>query len=384
MRIIGVVTVARSDYGIYLPVLHRIQNDPDLRLQLYVGGMHLSPEFGMTVRQIENDGFNIAARVEMLLSSDSPEGIAKATGLGILGFAQALATTPCDILLVLGDRFEMLAAVIAALPFNIPIAHLHGGELTEGAIDDAIRHAITKISHLHFVATQQYARRIIQMGEEPWRVTVSGAPALDNLHRLAILSREELATKYGCDLRPPFLLLTYHPVTREYDQTEAHVNALLNVLDNIDARLVFTYPNADTGGRIIIEKLRQFVQSRPHAFLAVNLGTQTYFSMMHHAAAMVGNSSSGVLEAASFKLPVLNIGNRQEGRLRSRNVIDVNCTEADITEGLRRVLSPGFRASLTNLSNPYGDGQAAERIVTRLKTVETGRKLLIKHFEDAL
>lgn len=384
MRTIGVVTVARSDYGIYLPVLRRIQADPDLRLRLYVGGMHLSPEFGLTVHQIERDGFEIVARVEMLLSSDSPEGIAKSTGLGVIGFAQALAAMPCDLLLVLGDRFDTFAAVVAALPFNLPIVHLHGGELTTGAIDDAIRHAITKMSHLHFVATQEYARRVIQMGEAPWRVTVSGAPALDNLHQIAFLSRDELANRYSFDLRPPFLLITYHSVTRIYEQTGAQMRALLTALDAVDARLVFTYPNADTSGRIIIAMIEQFVKARPHAQLAINLGTTGYFSMMRHAAAMVGNSSSGIIEAASFSLPVVNVGNRQDGRLRGSNVIDVDATETDITTGIRRALSPEFRASLTELVNPYGDGHAAERIVARLKTVELTSDLLIKRFEDAL
>ena len=380
MRTIGVVTVARSDYGIYRPVLQRIQEDSGLDLHLFVTGMHLSPEFGMTVQAIEQDGFEISDRVEMLLSSETPEGIAKSMGLGTLGFAQAYARSQLDILLVLGDRFEMHAAVVAALPFNIPVAHIHGGELTEGAIDDAIRHSITKMSHLHFVATETYAQRVIQMGEEPWRVVISGAPGLDNFREIQLLSREELGERYDVDLRDPFFLITYHPVTLEYEQTENQIDALLAALEETDATLVFTYPNADTGSRLIIDRVRDFVARHRRAHFLINLGTQGYFSMMSCAAAMIGNSSSGIIEAASFKLPVVNIGNRQKGRVRGKNVIDVGCSRKEILAGISKATSSDFSKAISNLGNPYGDGQAAERIVDKLKHVELNKTLLVKRF----
>jgi len=380
MRTIGVITVARSDYGIYQPVLQRIQEDPDLRLRLIVTGMHLSPEFGLTVRTIEQDGFEIGERIEMLLSSDTPEGIAKSMGLGTIGFAQAYARLRPDILLVLGDRFEMHAAVVAALPFKIPVAHIHGGESTEGAIDEAIRHSITKMSHLHFVATEAYAQRVIQMGEEPWRVVVSGAPSLDNLHRIHLLSREELEEQYELDLKDPLLLVTYHPVTLEYEQTEMQMRELLAALEGVDATLIFTYPNADICGRLIIQMIREFTAERQQAQLVVNFGTQGYFSMMKHAAAMVGNSSSGIIEAASFKLPVVNVGSRQRGRVRGKNVIDVGYARAEILAGIEKAISPEFRATLSDMVNPYGNGHAAERIVDKLKHVKLSDELLLKRF----
>jgi len=383
MRTIGVVTVGRSDYGIYLPVLQRIQEEPELSLRLFVAGMHLSPEFGLTVREIERDGFEIAERVEMLLSSDTPEGIAKSMGLGTISFAQVYARSRPDILLVLGDRFEMHTAVVASLPFKIPVAHIGGGESTEGAIDEAMRHSITKMSHLHFVAIEAYAQRVIQMGEEPWRVVVSGAPALDNLNKINLLGREEMEKQYELDLKPPLLLVTYHPVTLEYEQTETHIRELLAALEEVDGTIVFTYPNADTRSRLIIQMIREFTEKRSRAQIAVNLGTRGYFSMMKLATAMVGNSSSGIIEAASFKLPVVNIGSRQQGRVRGRNVIDVGCARGEILAGIEKAVSQEFCNSLVDLVNTYGDGHAAERIVDRLKHVELNDGLLRKHFYKA-
>lgn len=380
MRTIGVITVARSDYGIYLPILQQIQKDPDLRLFLIVAGMHLSPEFGLTGEIIERDGFKIDERVEMLLSSDTPAGIAKSMGLGTIGFAQTYARVRPDILLVLGDRFEMHAAVVASLPFKIPIAHIHGGESTVGAIDEALRHSMTKMSHLHFVATDIYAQRVIQMGEEPWRVVVSGAPGLDNLHKIRLLDRDELAQQLGLDLASPFLLITFHPVTLEDEQTEMQIQALLAALEQVDMSLIFTHPNADTRSRFIIQMIQAFVTRCQRAELVINLGTENYFSMMKWAGAMVGNSSSGIIEAASFKLPVVNIGTRQQGRVRDKNVIDVGYTSAEILVGINRATSPEFSATLSELVNPYGDGRAAERIVDTLKQVRINKSLLMKRF----
>ena len=382
MRKIGVVTVARSDYGIYLPILKKIQADPDLQLQLIVSGMHLSPEFGMTVQAIEADGFAIGDRVEMLLSSDTPEGIAKSMGLGTIGFAQSYARCCPDILLVLGDRFEMHAAALAALPFKIPIAHIHGGELTQGAIDDALRHSITKLAHLHFVATEEYARRVIQLGEEPWRVTVSGAPSLDNLNEIQLLSVSELERQHGLNLKKPPLLVTFHPVTLEYEQTQWQISELLKALSELDLPIIFTLPSADTNGRIIIQAIEAFARNHSSAWIFENLGTVSYFSLMNVATAMVGNSSSGIIEAASFKLPVVNIGTRQEGRLRNENVIDTDYDRINISQAIDRSLSSPFRDCLTKLQNLYGVGDAANSIVNKLREIPLTDKLITKQFHD--
>lgn len=381
-RRIGVVTTSRADYGIYRPVLTAIAADPELELVLLVTGMHLAPEFGHTVRAIEADGFPIAERVEMLLASDSPEAVSKSMGLGTIGFSQVYARSRPDILLVLGDRFEMLAAAVAAMPFAIPIAHIHGGETTQGLIDEAIRHSITKMSHLHFAATDVYARRIVQMGEQPWRVTCTGAPSLDNLHTLSLLDRDELAQRIGAPIADGTLLVTFHPVTLEYDQTAKHVDELLAALAASGRPLIFTYPNADTAGRQIIERIREFVTAHHHAVAVANLGTQGYFSLLAQVTAMVGNSSSGIAEAASFQLPVVNIGNRQGGRLHGHNVLDCPCERHAIQTAIERATSAEFIASLAGMKNPYGDGTAAAQIVARLKSIELNAELLLKRFWD--
>ena len=383
MRSIGVVSVGRSDYGIYLPILRRMQAEPDLKLALFVSGMHLSPDFGLTVRAIEADGFEIAERVEMLVASDTPQGIAKSIGLGVIGFSQAFARSRPDILVILGDRFDMYAAAVAALPFQIPVAHIHGGEVTYGAIDDALRHSMTKLSHLHFVSTQTYKQRVEQLGEEPWRITVSGAPGLDHLHSLQFLTAAELERRYHLLLDPPPLLVTFHPVTLEYEQVEWQVDELLSALEASDLPVVFTMPNADTGNSVVRKKIIEFSETHSRIWRLDNLGTQAYFSMMKHAAAMVGNSSSGIIEAASFKLPVVNIGSRQGGRIRAANVIDAGYDHQEIQHAIQKATAPAFREALRDLQNPYGDGQAAERIVECLKTVRLDERLLAKRFFDA-
>lgn len=382
MRTLGLVTVARSDYGIYLPLLRKIQADAETQLRLIVSGMHLAPEFGRTVEVIEEDGFEIAEKVEMLVASDTPEAIAKSMGLGAIGFAQAFARLRPDILIVLGDRFEMHAAALCALPFKIPVAHIHGGELTEGAIDDALRHSMTKLSHLHFVSTDEYARRVIQLGEEPWRVTVSGAPSLDNLLETKLLSIGELEDKFHLSLDKPPLLVTYHPVTLEYEQTEVQARELLAALSSCERPIVFTAPNADTGGRVVAQMIKDYVAAHAFAHLVDNLGTQAYFSLMAEAAVMVGNSSSGIIEAATFKLPVVNIGTRQKGRVRGANVIDVGYRREEIMAGIEKALQADFRDSLSGMTNPYGNGAAADRIIARLKAVPLDQRLLVKRFQD--
>jgi UDP-hydrolysing UDP-N-acetyl-D-glucosamine 2-epimerase len=382
MKKIGVITVARSDYGIYFPVLSRIHKDAQLELCLMVSGMHLSPEFGLTVQDIANDGFPIAAKVDMLLSSDRPAGITKSMGLGTLGFAEVYDRLRPDILLVLGDRFEMMAATLAALPFKIPVAHIHGGELSEGAFDDALRHAITKLSHLHFVATDEYARRVLQLGEPAWRITVTGAPGLDNLDQVQLLSLEEFEKKYNISLDKPPLLVTFHPVTLQYEQTQWQVGELLTALDNFNRPMIFTLPNADTKGRIIIQMIADFVGRKPNRWRLDNLGTQGYFSLMSLSAAMVGNSSSGIVEAPSFELPVVNIGRRQQGRIRAANVIDVDYKHEDIILGIKEALSPKFKKKLRGMRNPYRSGSASKKIIKRLKEVDLDENLIVKRFHD--
>ena len=382
MRTIGVVTVGRSDYGIYLPILRRIQADPDLRLHLIVSGAHLAPEFGLTVNMIQADGFEIGERIEMLLASDSPEGVAKSTGIGVIGFAQAFAHFRPDILLVLGDRFEMHAAALAALPFNLPVAHIHGGEVTQGAMDDALRHSLTKLSHLHFVSTPEYARRVAQLGEEAWRTTVSGAPSLDNLRTMALPTREQLETQFGFCLQPAPLLVTFHPVTLEFEQTEWQIAELTAALNQLDVPVIFTMPNADTRNSIIRHHIAEYVRAHSSAWSVDNFGTQNYFGVIQFAAAMVGNSSSGVIEAPSFKLPVVNIGTRQDGRMRAANVIDVGYARDEIVAGVQRAIAPAFREQLCGLANPYGDGHAAERIIARLKSAALDDRLIRKVFCD--
>ncbi len=385
MRRICVVTVARSDYGILRPLLRRIDEAPDLELSLVAAGTHLAPEFGNTIEEIRGDGFEIALTVDLSLASDRPGGIARSMGLGTIGFAQAYEQLRPDLLVVLGDRFEMQAAALAAVPFLIPIAHIAGGALSGGAIDDAFRHAITKLSNLHFVETEDYARRVVQMGEEPWRVHCTGALGLDNLNEIERLSLDDLDRRFDLELEAgePPLLVTFHPVTREYKETRRYMEALLAALEDCGRPLVFTYPNADTNGRVIIEMIERFLRDCPRARCVPHFGTVGYFRLMSQAAAMVGNSSSGIVEAASFKLPVVNIGTRQLGRLAPENVVATGYGRDDILEGIHRVTSPDFRNGLKTLVNPYGDGHAAERMVEVLRTVALDEARLIqKTFHD--
>ena len=380
-KTIGVVTTSRSDYGIYFPILKKIQ-ESTFNLKLFVTGMHLSPEFDKTIDNITHDGFPIAETIEMLLSSDSPDAISKSMGLGIIAFSQCFTKKRPDILIVLGDRFEMYSAVIAALPYKIPIAHIHGGEITQGAIDDVIRHSITKHSHLHFVSTTEYARRVHQMGEEKWRIEVSGAPGLDNLNHIKLLNKKELETLLNISFQGSPVIVTFHPVTLEYEHTEWQINELLSALANINKPIVFTSPNADTNGRIIINKINQFVNKSEDSFYIKNLGTQAFFSLMNIASVMIGNSSSGIIESASFKLPVINIGTRQKGRVKGKNVIDVDYKKESIAKAIKNAINPIFKKSLKNIDNPYGDGNAAERIIQKLNNTLFDQHFLNKRFQN--
>lgn len=385
MRKITVITGSRAEYGLLYWIIKDIHEDPDLDLQLIVTGMHLSPEFGLTVKEIEKDGFPIAERVEMLLSSDTEAAIATSMGLGMIGFAKAYEHLRPDIVVALGDRFEILSAVSAAVPFRIPIAHIHGGESTEGAMDELFRHAITKMSHIHFTAAETYKKRIMQMGESPDSVFCFGAPGLDNIYKLPLMTKNELLKELGISTDKKIGVVTYHPVTLEESSSESQMNEILKAVSNFnDIYWVVTGTNADAGGRAIMKRIGDFVCSNTDkGKVFSSLGQLRYLSLLKHASVMVGNSSSGLLEAPSFELPVVNIGDRQKGRIKVMNVIDVaECRERTIREAIERALSPEFRQSLKGMKNPYGQGNASERIVEKLKTVNIKQGLIKKRFHN--
>ena len=385
MRKIAVVTGTRAEYGLLYWIIKGIHDDPELELQLVVTGMHLSPEFGLTVKDIEKDGFPIADRVEMLLSSDTETAISISMGLGMIGFAKAYERLKPDILVVLGDRFEILAAVSAAVPFRMPVAHIHGGESTEGAMDELFRHAITKMSHIHFPAVKSYADRIMQMGEQPENVFCFGAPGLDHIYKLRLMDAEELSSTLGIPYDRKIGIVTYHPVTLEQNTSEVHISELLEAVKKFpDVFWIFTISNADTSGRIIGRKIEDFLNKNPErGKLFVSLGQLRYLSLMKHASVMVGNSSSGIIETPSFELPVVNIGSRQLGRMRAMNVIDVpECNETYITGAVHKALSAEFKNSLKGIRNPCGDGNASDRIVEKLKNCQLGERLIKKKFYE--
>jgi UDP-hydrolysing UDP-N-acetyl-D-glucosamine 2-epimerase len=381
VRRVGVVTVGRSDYGIYRPVVRTLAGHDELSAELYVGEAHFQERFGRTVADIEADGFPIGADVRYGVEGDDSLDTARMLGTAITAFAEAFRERRPDMLLVLGDRFEMLAAALAALPLTIPVAHLHGGESSEGAIDESSRHALTKLSHLHFAATEESARRIIQLGEEPWRVIVSGAPALDAIAGMRLLSDDELS-KRGIRLEGDVLLVTYHPVTLEPDRSLEGLLQMLTAIERVGLGAIFTYPNIDSGHHEIIDAIERFAASSDRYTVVRHLGSDAYFTIMSRAAAMVGNSSSGIIEAASFRLPVVDVGDRQRGRLRPANVIHVDGEADAVAESIARAVSAGFRAGLADLVNPYGDGHASERIAERLVSIPIDGRLLMKRFFD--
>lgn len=368
MRKICIITGTRAEYGLLRWVMQGIKDDPELTLQIIATGMHLSPEFGLTYREIEQDGFRIDRKVEMLTSSDTPVGIAKSMGLGLIGFADALNELRPDMIVVLGDRFEIFSAVAAALVARIPVAHLHGGETTEGAFDEAIRHSITKMSHLHFVAAEEYRQRVIQLGEQPERVFLVGGLGIDNIKRLKLLDRAELEASLGFRLGKKSLLITFHPVTLETATAADQMAELLAALADLrDTQLVFTMPNADTDGRVLIGMVEQFVAQHANARAYTSLGQLRYLSCIAHVDGVVGNSSSGLAEAPSFKKGTINIGDRQRGRLQAVSVINCEPTRQSIAAALGRLYNADFQASLSQVRNPYGEGGASEKVVETIK-----------------
>ena len=381
-RKICIVTGTRAEYGCLRWVMEGIRQSPALELQIIATGKHLSPEFGLTYREIEHDGFTIDRKVEMLLSSDTPTGLAKSMGLGLIGFGDALQQLQPDLMLVLGDRFEIFSAAAAAMVARTPIAHLHGGESTEGAIDEAIRHSITKMSHLHFVAAEEYRKRVIQLGEHPERVFLVGGLGIDNIRKLTLLDRPTLEASLGFMLGRRNLLVTYHPVTLEHATSCMQMAELLAALETLeDTHLIFTMPNADTDGRVLMDMVEQFVAEHANARAYTSLGQMRYLSCLRHVDGVVGNSSSGLAEAPSFRKGTINIGDRQRGRLKAASVIDCSPDRQSIGTALQRLYSPAFQATLDAVRNPYGEGGASEKVVHVLQDYPL-ESILKKSFHD--
>jgi UDP-hydrolysing UDP-N-acetyl-D-glucosamine 2-epimerase len=375
-RRIGVITTSRADYShLYWP-LRELSVHPDVELAVFALGAHLSPEFGSTLKEIERAGFPIQARIECLLSSDTDTGMAKTIGIAILGLADALTTWRPDILLLIADRYEMLAPASVALALRIPVAHIEGGEVSQGAIDDQVRNALTKLAHIHFTSTSTARRRVISMGEEPARVHHAGAPSLDHLKRSALLDRATLEAKLTIKFSTPTVLAAWHPVTILED-TNAEADAFFGALAAAPGQLLFVYPNSDAGSYALIERTRALATMRGNTRVFINLDAATYWSLLGQVDCMVGNSSSGIMEAASFALPVVNVGMRQQGRERARNIIDAPAETAAIQAALHDALKPEFRESLRGMTNPYGNGAASKTIAHILTSVRL-EGLLIK------
>lgn len=375
-RRIGVVTTSRADYSHLFWPLRELAAHPEIELGVFVLGPHLSPEFGQTIHEIERDGFPIVARIECLLSSDTDTGMAKTIGVAILGLADAFTAWRPDLLLLIADRYEILAPAATALALRIPMAHIEGGEVSQGAIDDQVRNALTKMAHVHFTSTELARRRVIAMGEQPSRVHRAGAPSLDHLKRSKLLDRTELEARLGLRIGQPSILVGWHPVTILSD-TNAEADPLFAALAQAAGQLIFVYPNTDAGSHALIERTRALGSTRPDTHIFVNLDAVTYWSLLGQVDAMIGNSSSGIMEAASFALPVVNVGMRQQGRERSRNVIDAPAGTSAISAALTQAVGPDFRAGLRGMTNLYGDGTAASTIVGILASVPL-EGLLIK------
>ena len=364
-RTIAVVTTSRADYSpLYWP-LKDLAAHTEVDLKLIVLAAHLSPEYGATISEIERDGFSIASRIECLLSSDSDVGMAKTLGLAVLGLADALAQMRPDMLLLIADRYEMLAPASVALTLRIPVAHIEGGEISEGAIDDAVRNALTKMAHVHFTSTDAARARVISMGEEPWRVHRAGAPSLDHIHRSTLLTRDQLEQTLDIALADEITVVAYHPVTILKDTT-SEADAIFTALETLPGQIIFCYPNADAGSHQLMARIRSFCGTHCGAHLFVNLPSIAYWSLLRESTVLLGNSSSGIMEAASFALPVVNIGMRQQGRERGPNILDAEPTVDSIRNQLAVAQQAAFRESLRSMTNIYGDGHAAERIVSVL------------------
>lgn len=380
MKRIGIMTGTRAEYGLLKSLMQEINKDNDLELYLIVSGMHLSPEFGMTYKEIEEDGFEINAKVEMLLSSDSPAGISKSLGLGVIGFADEFQRADLDMLILLGDRYEALSAAISAMVMRIPIAHLHGGELTEGAIDEGIRHSITKMSYLHFTSTEQYRNRVIQLGENPERVFYVGALGVENIKKINLMTKEELEKSIHFEIDENTVVVTYHPVTLENNTVEEQFLNLLKVLDrNPKIRMIFTKANADTNGRIVNELIDKYAaQNSERACAFMSLGQKRYLSALKYCRIVIGNSSSGIIEAPSFGKPIINIGDRQKGRICADSVINCGYTQQEIQQAMETALTEEFENKARNCRNPYEKENTAANIISVIKDYLLNDKIKLK------
>ena len=369
MRKICIITGSRAEYGLLSGLMQRIQEAEDLTLQIIATNMHLSPTFGLTYKEIEKDGFSIDKKVEMLLSADTPNATAKSMGLEIISIADAYADLKPDLIVVLGDRYEVLGAVSTALFFQIPIAHLHGGEITEGAYDDAMRHAITKMSHLHFTSTEEYRKRVIQLGENPERVFNVGAIGIENIKKESFLSKKELEDSLGFQLGNKSLLITYHPTTLDPSPIDQQCRNLLTVLSqHPEYQLLFTLPNSDTNGYSIIDHIQKFVKENSHRAIAVNsLGKKRYLSALKYVSAVIGNSSSGIIEVPSFGIPTLDIGNRQKGRIAANSVVHCGTSYEEIENGFNLIFSEKIQSLTKQRHNPYEKEGTTDMIINQLR-----------------
>ncbi len=384
MKKICVITGTRAEYGLLKPLIKRINEDEELELQLIATGMHLSPEFGLTYKEIELDGFTIDEKIEMLLSSDTPIGISKSMGLAVIGFADAYERLSPDMIVVLGDRYEIFAAASAATVARIPIAHLHGGETTEGVLDEAFRHSITKMSYLHFASTEEYRKRMIQLGESPDRVFCVGAIGIENIKRLKLLDKNQLEEDLKFEFGDRNALVTFHPVTLEESTSKEQFQELLNALDRfIDLKIIFTKSNSDTDGRIINSMIDKYVEkNKNRAVSFTSMGQLRYLSAMRNVDLVIGNSSSGIIEAPSFNIPTINIGDRQKGRLQGETVINCKPLGIEIYEAIELGLSDSFKENIKNSENPYGNGRVTEKILSILKAFLDREIELKKIFYD--
>lgn len=381
-RKICVVTGTRAEYGLLYWLMKEIQSEPSLELQLIVTGTHMSPEFGLTYQEIESE-FRISKKIEMLLSSDTPVGISKSMGLAQIGFAEAYAELQPDFVVLLGDRYEIFSAASAAMIARVPIGHLHGGEVSEGAFDEAIRHSITKMSHLHFTATEAYRKRVIQLGEAPERVFNVGGMGIENIHRLNLMDRKDLEASINFRLNVKNLLVTFHPVTLEAATAEQQFAELLAALDLLDdTHIIFTKANSDTDGRIINQMIDEYVAINSHKAVGfTSLGQLRYLSALRYVDAVVGNSSSGLAEAPSFKIGTINIGDRQAGRIKADSVINCLPTKDSILAAISQLYSAEFQGALVKIKNPYGNGCASQKVVEELLHVDLSGMLKKRFFD---
>lgn len=371
MKKVCVVTGTRAEYGLLRPLIKKINKDESLELQLIATGMHLSPEFGMTYNNIVEDGYEVNEKIEILLSSDTSVGISKSMGLATISFAEAFERLKPDMIVVLGDRFEIFAVCSAAVVAKIPIAHLHGGETTEGAFDEAFRHSITKMSYLHFTSTNEYKKRVVQLGEDPKRVFNVGAVGVENILKMDLMSKKELEDNIGFNLGDSFSLVTFHPVTLENSTSEEQIKVLLDALDSIDdMKFIITKANSDSDGRIINRAIDEYcAQNSDKAISFISMGYKRYLSAMKYCEMVIGNSSSGIIEAPSFNKATINIGDRQKGRTQAASVINCNPIKKEIVDSINLARSDMFKKVLDSVNNPYENGETSEKIILQIKKV---------------